>query len=210
MEPYKPFFARAIEVHYPGRSTDILAAVDTHYARIAEDIRFAATSTNPIDRRLDFSAYFLALILTLDAGGESYQTIRTLCLKIVGEYVRPKTKMQLLLKRLPVRLVGTWLGTALLKAFAAKVGRRAHPDGFVARVFTDKQETLGLGYGFDILECGICKLFHKHHYARYTSILCGVDEVTSGFAGLELVRTSTIALGASKCDFRFKKTTAAG
>ncbi len=209
MAPYKPYFARAIAGHYPGQSADLLAAVDTHYARIAEDTRFAAASPNPIDRRLDFSAYFLALIQTLDERGESYQTIRTLCLQIVGEYVRPKNRVQALLKRLPARLVGTWLGGALLKVFAAKAGRRAHPDGFVARIFTDKKETLGLGYGFDILECGICKLFHKHHYAQYASILCEVDEITSGLAGLQLVRTSTIARGASKCDFRFKRATPA-
>jgi hypothetical protein len=210
MAPYKPYFARAIARHYPGRSTGLLTAIDAHYARIAEDTRFAAASPNPIDRRLDFSAYFLALIQTLDEGGESYQTIRALCLEIVGEYVRPKNRVQVLLKRLPARLIGTRLGAALLKVFAAKVARRAPPDGFAARVLTDKEETLGLGYGFDILECGICKLFHKHRYARYAAILCEVDEITSGLAGLQLVRTSTIALGAAKCDFRFKKATAAG
>jgi hypothetical protein len=210
MDPCKPYFVRAVEEHYPDRSAHLLAAIDTHYERIAEDTRFAATSANPLDKRLDFSAYFLALILTLDGQGESFQAIRSLCLHIVAEYVRPKNKMQRLLKRLPARLIGTRPATALLKVFAGKVGRRAHPDGFVARVLTDQKETLGLGYGFDILECGICKLFHKHGYARYASILCEVDELTSGFAGLQLVRTSTIALGASKCDFRFKKVPVTG
>ena len=210
MDPCKPYFVRAVEEHYPDRSTHLLAAIDTHYERIAEDTRFAATSANPLDKRLDFSAYFLALILTLDGQGESFQAIRSLCLHIVAEYVRPKNKMQRLLKRLPARLIGTRPATALLKVFAGKVGRRAHPDGFVARILTDQKETLSLGYGFDILECGICKLFHKHGYSRYASILCEVDELTSGFAGLQLVRTSTIALGASKCDFRFKKVPVTG
>ncbi len=208
MEPYKPYFVRVIEAHYPDRSALMLAAIDRHYARIAEDTRFAASSANPLDKRLDFSAYFLAMIQTLDEAGEPFQTIRTLCLQVVTEYVRPKNKVQQLLKRLPALLVGTRPATALLKVFARKLGRRAHPDGFVARILTDKAETLGLGYGFDILECGICKLFHKHHYARYAAILCEVDELTSSLAGLQLVRTSTIALGAAKCDFRFRKATA--
>jgi hypothetical protein len=86
-----------------------------------------------------------------------------------------------------------------------KVSKRSHPDGFVANIITDKEETFGLGYGIDILECGICKLFKKHNYEKYSSILCEVDEITSGLAGLSLVRTGTIALGAKKCDFRFKK-----
>ncbi|WP_373549566.1 L-2-amino-thiazoline-4-carboxylic acid hydrolase [Haliscomenobacter sp.] len=80
-----------------------------------------------------------------------------------------------------------------------------HPDGFLANIITDKAETYGFGYGVDILECGICKLFKKHNYQRYASILCEVDEITSKLAGLQLIRSGTIANGAKKCDFRYKK-----
>jgi hypothetical protein len=55
-----------------------------------------------------------------------------------------------------------------------------------------------------MIECGICKLFEKHNYGKYTSIPCEVDELTSGLAGLKLIRNGTIALGATKCDFSFK------
>jgi hypothetical protein len=79
-----------------------------------------------------------------------------------------------------------------------------HPDGFVVKMITDKKETYGLGYGIDIVECGICKLFNKHGYYQYARILCEVDELTSGLAGLKLIRAGTIANGASKCDFRWK------
>ena len=85
-----------------------------------------------------------------------------------------------------------------------RVSQKAHQDGFVAKIITDKNETFGFGYGFDILECGICKLFKKHNYEKYSSILCE-DEKTSSLAGLNLIRTGTIALGAKKCDFRLKK-----
>lgn len=47
----------------------------------------------------------------------------------------------------------------------------------------------------------ICKLFQKHGAVRYAAILCEVDQITS----LELIRSSTIANGATKCDFRFRK-----
>ncbi len=205
MEHYKPYFKKAIQEQYPRRATHILTTIDNHYRRIAEGIRFAAVSGNPLDKRLDFSAYFLALIQTLDEQGEPFDTIRNVCLRVVTEYVRPKNKVQLLLKRLPAKLANTWLATVFLKVFSRKVSQRAHPDGFVAHIITDKKETLGFGYGFDIAECGICKLFNKHHYSNYASILCEVDEITSSLAGLQLVRTGTIALGAQKCDFRFKQ-----
>lgn len=82
---------------------------------------------------------------------------------------------------------------------------KGHPDGFRVNMLTDKAETLGFGYGFDIMECGICKLFKKHNYQKYTPILCEVDHITSNLAGLTLIRTGTIANGATTCDFRFKK-----
>ena len=85
------------------------------------------------------------------------------------------------------------------------MSKNLNPDGFIANIITDKKETLGLGYGVDILECGICKLFKKHNYQKYSSILCEVDTITSGFAGLRLVRGGTIALGAKKCDFRWER-----
>ena len=88
--------------------------------------------------------------------------------------------------------------------FEKKVKNAGHPDGFVVKIITDKKETYGLGYGIDIVECGICKLFNKHGYSSYARILCEVDEITSGLAGLELIRAGTIANGASKCDFRWK------
>ena len=98
----------------------------------------------------------------------------------------------------------TWLGQILIKAFHKRVSVNTNADGFIANILTDKKETFGLGYGIDIIECGICKLFKKHNYSKYASILCEVDEITSGLAGLQLIRTGTIANGAKKCDFRFK------
>lgn len=202
---YKKYFIRAIETNFSNRASSLVAQVDNHFAKISKDVNFAATSRNPIDKRLDFSAYFLALIKTLDEQGESFESIRKICLEVVTEYVRPKNKIQQLLKRLPAKLTNTWLARLAIKSFNKRVSKNSNPHGFVAKIITDKQETFGLGYGFDIIECGICKLFEKHSYNKFSSILCEVDELTSGLAGLQLVRTSTIALGAKKCDFRFKK-----
>jgi hypothetical protein len=205
VDSYRKYFRKVITEKYPDVSDRIIGDVENHYKIISIDTRFAATSGNPIDKRLDFCAYFLALIKTLDARNESYETIRKICLEIVIEDVRPKNKLHKLLKKLPVKLLNTWLAASLVKAFHEKVSKNSHPDGFIANIITDKDQTYGLGYGIDILECGICKLFSKHHFQKYSSILCEVDEVTSGLAGLKLIRNGTIALGAKKCDFRFKR-----
>jgi len=205
MANYRKYFVAGIKKNFPGYSDSIITKVDVHYKIISADTSFAARSANPIDKRLDFSAYFLALIKTLDEQGEKFETIRKICLDIVTEYVRPKNKLQQLLKKLPPKLINTRLATFFLKAFNKRVSRNSNPDGFIANIITDKKETLGLGYGVDILECGICKLFNKHNYQKYSLILCEVDHITSNLAGLKLVRNGTIALGAKKCDFRWER-----
>ncbi len=202
---YKKYFYRNIKKHYPGKAVLVIAGTESWYKTILEDTRFASTSSNPVDKRLDFTAYFLALIKVLESEGEPFDQIKKVCLEITYEYVRPKNKFQSWLKRLPAKLIGLkWTGL-FLKKLDKKVSKKGHPDGFQARIITDKNETYGFGYGIDILECGICKLFQKHDASKYASILCEVDKVTSSLAGLELIRTGTIANGAEKCDFRFKK-----
>jgi hypothetical protein len=200
---YKRYFRKALERYYPKYANELLDDIDTKYQDLKGDVSFAKTSANPIDRRLDLSAYFLALIMVLDNAGEGFEKIREVALFTITEYLRPKNKLQAFLKRLPVKLVKTNIGRYLIKVFAKKVGQLGNPEGFVANIITDKKETHGLGYGVDIIECGICKLFKKHNYQKYVAILCEVDKYTTNLAGLSMIRTDTIVNGASKCDFRY-------
>lgn len=205
MDRYRRYFYTSIEHHYQNDAAAIISITDRHYQIISKDTQFSFTSSNPLDRRLDFSAYFLAFIKTLDERGESYDAIRNICLEIVTEYVRPKNRFQTWMKQLPAKMIGTWWAKILLKKFARRIRRNEHEEGFIAEIITDHQQTFGLGYGVDILECGICKLFRKNRFDKYASILCEVDEVTSSLAGLNLIRKGTIARGASKCDFRWSR-----
>ena len=166
MTNYRKYFVAGIRKNFPGHSDAIITKTDVHYKIISADTSFAARSANPIDKRLDFSAYFLALIKTLDEQGEKFETTRKICLEIVIEYVRPKNKLQQLLKKLPVKLINTWLATLFFKKFNKRVSKNSNPGGFIANIITDKKETLGLGYGVDILECGICKLFNETQLSK--------------------------------------------
>lgn len=158
-----------------------------------------------MDRRMEVAGYFLATIQTLDKAGESYGKIRKVLLEIANDYVQPKNAWQRFSKKIPVLFVGKPFMRFILRKFGKQVSKKDHPDGFVANLITSKEETLGFGYGVDILECGICKLFKRYQYERFTPLLCEVDHITSSLAGLTLKRTGTIALGAQKCDFRFER-----
>lgn len=149
--------------------------------------------------------FFLALIQTLENRNQTYDQIKNICLEVTYDYVSPKNAFQKWMKRVPAKLIGYSITSPLIKMLHNKIATKGDPDGFRAGIITDKSQTYGLGYGVDIYECGICKLFQKHNAAKYASILCEVDKVTSKLAGLELIRNSTIAYGAEKCDFRFRR-----
>ena len=208
MKKYKRYFQKALQKHFPDRAAGLQAATEETFGSIQGDIAFSKRSKNPIDRRMEIAGYFLATVMVLDKEKVDYETIRNILLEIACDYVRPKNQLQVFLKRLPAKLLGTKLATILLAQFDAKVRTKGHPAGFMAHILTKKEERPGFIYGFDIMECGICKLFAKHHYQKFVPILCEVDHITSNLAGLSLTRTGTIANGAAKCDFRFTKISA--
>jgi hypothetical protein len=202
---HRKFFKQVIKTKLPELASSILLETDNQYLIVSKNSNFSKKSNNPLDKRLDLMAYFLALIQILEKNQLGFEQIKSLCIEIATEYVRPKNKFQNWFKKLPPRLVNTKLASQLLNVMDKKISKKGHEDGFLANIITDKQETYGFGYGIDILECGVCKLFTKHKAEKYTPILCEVDKITSSLAGLELVRKGTIANGADKCDFRFKK-----
>lgn len=201
---FKTYFTDALQQHYLADSSQLIAQVDARFLTIEDDIVFAKKSPNPMDKRLIFIGYFLAFIQTLEAYGQNYDQIRKISLEVAHEYVRPKTKIQSWLKKLPIKFIGFWFVKSLLKRFNNQLQKRGHANGFVAEIITDKSQTLGTGYGINIIECGVCKLFNHHQASKYTSILCDVDKITTEFAGLELLISGTISRGAPICDFRYK------
>jgi len=205
MEKFRKYFHQGILKYDPLRATQLIADIESAYKRIQPDVRFAKTSKNPVDRRMEIAAYILATIEVLDKAGAPLEKIREVLHSIAHELVRPKNALQRLLKKLPAKMIDTWVAKFLIRQMQKRVGERSHPDGFAVRVLTDKKETLGLGYGIDILECGICKLYQKHGLQKYTHLLCEIDYITTSMAGLTMHRSGTIALGASKCDFRYEK-----
>ena len=93
----------------------------------------------------------------------------------------------------------------LIPLFHKKVSTNKSRDGFIAHIITSKEETYGLNMGLIFSNAGSANCFNKHDAVKYTPILCEVDKLSSGLAGLTLIRTGTIATGAPKCDFRLRK-----
>jgi hypothetical protein len=59
--------------------------------------------------------------------------------------------------------------------------------------------------GMNVTSCAICHLFGRHGAMELVPYMCAYDDVTSAAHSSGLRRTGTIALGAARCDFRFRQ-----
>ena len=61
-----------------------------------------------------------------------------------------------------------------------------------------------LDFGINVTECACCKACEKHGALEIVPFMCAIDDKMSAGLDLGLRRTGTRALGASRCDFRYK------
>jgi hypothetical protein len=90
-----------------------------------------------------------------------------------------------------------------LRKGAIESHQRKYPDGYVLNFIEGDGKTFD--YGVDYFECASCKFLAKQGAPELAPFLCPVDILYSEALGWGLMRTTTLAEGAEKCDFRFKR-----
>lgn len=80
--------------------------------------------------------------------------------------------------------------------------RRTYPEDWVFEFIEGDGKTFD--YGIDYLECGICKYYQAQKAEELTPYLCLLDFPFSRGMNTGLVRTTTLAHGGERCDFRYK------
>ena len=60
-------------------------------------------------------------------------------------------------------------------------------------------------FGVDYLECAVLTFLKSHGTPKLAPYICALDRVSSDAFGWGLTRTTTLAEGGSRCDFRFKR-----
>ena len=89
-------------------------------------------------------------------------------------------------------------------AIAGAAERAREPGGFVMRrVESDDPNTL---LALDVEHCPLAELFARHEVPELGPLICMIDDLmAAALPGVELERTGTIAGGASRCDFRYRR-----
>ena len=80
---------------------------------------------------------------------------------------------------------------------------REYTGGYVLTFIEGDGRTFD--YGFDYTECAGCKFLNQQGVPELAPLMCSFDKTASDILGWGLTRTTTIADGFKKCDFRFKK-----
>ena len=97
---------------------------------------------------------------------------------------------------------------ALVREQAARSATQRHRTAFPQDFVYDFVEP-GPGdefeFGIDYKACGFCKFAARHGDQEILPSLCGLDFDAYSTRGIRLVRTQTLAGGASHCNFRFSR-----
>ena len=89
------------------------------------------------------------------------------------------------------------------RKFAVETQKREHPGNFVITFVDGDGEEFD--YGYDYSECAILKFFESQGAAELSPYICATDIHVSKALNMGLKRTTTLALGGERCDFRFKR-----
>ncbi len=93
-----------------------------------------------------------------------------------------------------------------LRTEAQRSQRRENPGDFVYR-FVEGADAGPAGepfeFGLDYLECGFCKMCRTGGDEDLLPHICAMDKESYGIRGVELQRSTTLAAGDDRCNFRF-------
>jgi hypothetical protein len=202
-DPLSPFFAATQKVFFArfGDDLSVILIKETKqaYGDLCPKIPYTGGKENMFTEWLNYGAYYLAMYQVLSARGHNIGDVGALIFetyKVMADY--PKWFLSIVGRF----KYGQKYEEKLRNAVAASQQRK-YPEDFVASFIEGDGKTFD--YGLDITECGICKLYSAHGVEKLSRYMCLSDYVISKAFDRGLVRYHTIAEGAEKCDFRFKK-----
>ena len=138
-------------------------------------------------------SYFIALNRSTGRSAEeNYEIFRDgLCASKLFHKIMWDADSYLDPKRIPAR-----------RQWSEDSHKRKYENDWVVDILPGNDE---YDLGYDYHECGICKLCQDEGCPELAAYLCRMDYVLADIMNMKLVRTGTIAEGASCCDFRYSK-----
>ena len=178
----------------------VTAEARREFEALLPHIPYIGGRHNPHTHLIIAAAMFLALYKSSKQHGMDVQEIgKLLHASVEAFYVS--------LPRFLLRLYGrrnfTSRAVGQAQRLALESQQRAYPGAWVYTVV--EGDGADFDWGIDQLECGICKFFAAHDAEELVPYVCDLDFLASDYFGWGLMRTTTLAEGGQRCDFRFKR-----
>lgn len=145
-------------------------------------------------------AWFLALYRVLQRHGETVEQVGQMCYEASDVFLKAYPRF---LRRFLGHMTFSARYLRRLRKRAAESQARQYAGDYVYTVVEGDGEAFD--YGVDYTECATCKFLKDQDAFELAPYLCAADILYSEALGWGLVRTTTLAEGAARCDFRFKK-----
>ncbi len=154
----------------------------------------------PFTQFLISTAWFLAMYRVLRGRGVPLEEIGALSYEASAAYLQAYPQF---LRRFMGHMTFSSRYLRKLQQRAAESHERRYPGGYVYDFVPGDGRTFD--YGVDYLECASVKFLRAQGAAEFAPYLCAADVLYSEALGWGLHRTMTLAEGAERCDFRFKR-----
>ncbi|MCK4451872.1 MAG: L-2-amino-thiazoline-4-carboxylic acid hydrolase [Anaerolineae bacterium] len=179
---------------------EIIRETRQEFQRLIPEIPYIGGKKNGFTRALIGCTMALALYRVLKSRVRSVEEIGKMVVEVEENRVQSYPKFFV---RLLGRFIHSPLGKNRIKKMAEESQKRLYPGGWVATfVESDGEE---FDFGIDYTECGLCKFFHQQGADEFTPYLCLIDFVQQRAMNTGFSRSMTLAEGADRCDFRWKK-----
>jgi len=194
-------YTRPVLIRYFGEDNVIALIGETRreYENLIPQLPYIG-GTQPFTQFIISTGMLLAVYWTAKGHGKA--------LAEIGELIYEISRA--LLRAYPAFLVRFFGNMNFSKFYLSRLRKRAiashqreYPDGYVYDFIEGERRTFD--YGVDYIECASCKFLSKQGAYELAPYLCTADILYSEALGWGLMRTKTLAEGAEKCDFRFKK-----
>jgi hypothetical protein len=154
----------------------------------------------PFTQFLISTAWFLAMYRVLKRRGETMEEIGVFAYQASEAYLRAYPAF---LRRVVGHMTFSRRYLQRLQKRAAESQERRYPGDYVYTFVTGDGETFD--YGVDYYECAGLQFLREQGAAELAPYICPADILYSEALGWGLQRTTTLAEGGARCDFRFRK-----
>jgi hypothetical protein len=190
--------------HYDNEFADVVAGeTRQEFEALIPQLPYIGGGKNRLTKDLIGAARFLALYTVLKKHDKTVEEIGKIIYEFTEAYLPSLSSLSKLGLQFSGRMMFTGVGKKLIKSQATLSQKRQYPEDWIwSFIEGDGKE---FDFGMDFIECAVCKFFKSQGADELTRFACLTDFPMSKFTGSGLVRTMTLAEGAEKCDFRFKR-----